>query len=174
MARRERLQPICVLGASSCPTGCACRWPVVCRARHMTKCTRLRPAPFGHSGHDHAGFLPRARRCRAFPARSRFHDQRRGRIPAVATATSSGTGSPVPAPPDLRELTRPAIHDYPASHERIDDLRVDPPRTPRRHARGPRTFRHPPGRTSKIAFGKVDQRLLTIKRVVLPSPDADE
>ena len=27
---------------------------------------------------------------------------------------------------------------------------------------------------SKIAFGKVDQRLLTIKRVVLPSPDADE
>ena len=29
-------------------------------------------------------------------------------------------------------------------------------------------------RNVEIAFGKVDQRLLTIERVVLPSPDADE
>ena len=29
-------------------------------------------------------------------------------------------------------------------------------------------------RNVEIAFGKVDQRLLTIERVVLPGPDADE
>ena len=29
-------------------------------------------------------------------------------------------------------------------------------------------------RNVEIAFGKVDQRLLTIERVVLPAPDADE
>ena len=29
-------------------------------------------------------------------------------------------------------------------------------------------------RNVEVAFGKVDQRLLTIERVVLPGPDADE
>ena len=29
-------------------------------------------------------------------------------------------------------------------------------------------------RNVEIAFGKVDQRLLTIERVMLPAPDADE
>ncbi len=62
---------------------------------------------------------------------------------------------------------------YPGLSTRIDDLRTDvSTRMDRIEARLDGMDERL--RNVEIAFGKVDQRLLTIERVVLPGPDADE
>ncbi len=61
-------------------------------------------------------------------------------------------------------------------HQRIDDMRadIDDMRADIRGLRADHVRFDDRLRNVEIAFGKVDQRLLTIERVVLPGPDADE